>query len=222
MPEALTRFVYGLETSAEESERVLRLQGELQRLLYADHAETEGIVTPQIRMAIHSAWIERLQTYIPVSGTTFFDDMTKAQRRMHIKEPKTPKQCLAEAYMVLAKPVTVFAFGSQEDEFLLRHGGQIDTWTVRKYAEILWRNSRRPKHGESIISQLKINLDIGGALPEIRWSQLFQELGLTKEFLPRGRGGRPSNEAKKANFRRPKKLRIRSQSVRKPQQKTSD
>jgi hypothetical protein len=221
VPPALDRFIHGDELSHVDDQRILRLQNELERLLYADHAETEEIVTPEIRAAIHSAWIQRLQAHIPVSNTTFFDDLAEAQRRLHIRVPKTAVQCLAEAYMVLAKPVTVFGWWYREDEFLRRHDGRINTFTVRTYAEILWKNSRRLNHGESILAQLEINLDLGGTVPQIRWTELFRQLGLTNEFLPRERGGRPLREGKTKNTRRLKKLRADSQSGRKPVQKTS-
>jgi hypothetical protein len=181
-------------------------------LLYADQAFGEELITKEIRDAIHSAWSEPLQTHAPTSNTTFFDDLAEAQRRLHIRKLKNPKQCLAEAYMVLAKPVPVFGWWFNEDEFLRRHDGQINTYTVRKYAEILWKNYRKLQAGESLLTQLEINLDLGGRLPEIRWSQLFDELGLTEEFLPRDRGGRPLKEVKTQKFPRLKKRRIRSQS----------
>jgi hypothetical protein len=213
MPEALQIFIHGQEDSLRQGDRALRLLGELQRLSYADYAVGEGLMTEEIRDQIRSAWIERLLTQFPLSDTTLFADLAEAHKRFHIREPKTAKQCLAESYLVLANPVGHFCAWRSEDvdRFLARRGGQINTWTVRLYAEILWKNSRRPIDGVLPL-QMELRMEIGGTLPETRWSRLFEELGLTKEFLPRFRGGRPSKEVKSKNIRRPKKRRIHSQS----------
>jgi hypothetical protein len=209
VPDALKRFLHGGESSSSDDERLLWLMGEFQRLLYADYAFEAGVVSLEIRNQIHLAWTERLKTNFPLPDTTFFEDLSKAHRRFHEQELKTPKQCLAEAYIVLAQPegcARIMPGG--EVAFLERHGGRIDTATVKEYAAYLWADCR-----ERDSNNLQLELNLEGPVPtmsENHWYRLFDELGLTEEFLPRSRGGRPPKAAKKKNVRRPKNRRTRS------------
>jgi len=222
MPDALRAFSSGAEKSPRLEERIRWLMGELNRLeIFEDGALCRHMGLPEeLRIAGRLAWSQRIAQHAAANDEQFFDDLKEASRRRHLSYLKDIKDCLAEAYCVLAKPEgTYCGWPGVEVDFLKRRGGVINTETVKEFALYLWANYRQKEPS----SQLE--LDLEGPTPIIsrsRWSQLFQELGLTSEFLPRAHGGRPkakrgatrkkqgAKPGKNKNFRRVKSSGIKS------------
>jgi hypothetical protein len=165
--------------------------GELNRLVFLqDETICSKLRVPEgLRISARLAWSDRIAKHAEANDEGFFEDLKEANRRRHLQYQKSVKDCLAEAYLVLAKPEGITnAWPGPEVDFLNRHGGKINTETVKEYALYLWANCRQNKPS----NQLELKLDgPSPILSRSQWSRLFQELGLTPKYLPRAHGGRP-------------------------------
>jgi hypothetical protein len=184
------RYLIGEPGYSGADAHVRWLAGELNRLRFIDHlTEKEATV---VRERVHSTWLERLKRY--ALDPRFLRTWQRAAELLSApNQRRDPKACLAEAYLLLTKPEGTsccdpLGYESPVLAFLKKVDGQITTQTVRQYAEELWRGYYR-EIAKAAGAQAEFNF--GPTLANVRWSKLFDELGLTKEFLPRSRGGRP-------------------------------
>jgi hypothetical protein len=142
--------------------------------------------------SVYSEWLSRIISAAVNCDTDFCEDLAEAFRYIHHHALLDPKGCLALAYLELTRPKNYQPVQPQRaDAFLHWYGGPINTRSVQRYAEILYAALRSQRASEAS-SQLEL-FKLARAL-SVNWSKLFQQLGLTKEYLPRATGGRPRNK----------------------------
>jgi hypothetical protein len=190
IPPKMWRYLVGVEGYSGGDAHVRWLAGELNRLRFADQLTEEGGVV--IRDQIYATWLDRLKTRALDSG--FLQILQQAgQMLANPGALHDIKACLAEAYLVLTQWKGRKSFATDRFDipllaYLERFNGEITTRTVREYAELLWK----VYYGKRLNAQgAQQEWNFGPVLENVRWSRLFDELGLTPEFLPRSHGGRP-------------------------------
>jgi hypothetical protein len=195
------RFLIG-EAGYLGNEANLRwFSGELTRLRLVDRLKDDAMpeVFEAIRAQIHSAWLDRLKE--AESNPNFWETGRRAEEALAAPSRRgEPKACLAEAYLVLTKPEGTECFDPPENPgpeiaYLKKVGCQINTRTVRQYAQMLWREYR-----SEILGAKRAQQYFDFTVDHIHWSRLFDELGLTEQFLPRDSGGRPQKVRQRKNF----------------------
>lgn len=208
-------FLLGTEGYSGSEAEAKWLSGELNRIRYVDslyeevpatpgsaaaiRQEMRQALVPTIAQTVESAWVERIKKH--ALEPEFLKTWARAQELLAHRQPD-PKSCLAEAYMVLAKPEGTDCtdppgIPGPEIAFLKSRGGEINTRTVREYAEELWRGYYREMCGERGAPP---PFNFGPTLAHTQWWRLFKELGLTAEFLPRDPGGRSYKNHKLKKF----------------------
>jgi hypothetical protein len=140
IPPALRVYLSGTEGYSGTGAHVQWLAGELRRLKTASELK---YLPRKIRREIERTWLARIRQHI--SEPMFFEDLANAARLLAQPEHlPNAKRCLAEAYVVLAKPEGTQCFDppdlpGPEIAFLETVGNQINTRTVRLYAERLFK-----------------------------------------------------------------------------------
>lgn len=201
-PIELIKFLCGWEISEVESERIKSLVLQMDSLLNAFVSAKKGLGTQEELQKHYDVWGLRLAMHFADPKSEFFKDLVKAHKLwpQHGVGIKSPKQCLASAYIAL----TCDPLSGEAEEFLKSCDGAINTATVRQFAELLWEADQK-KHSDPQQMDLLLKWSDGRIILEAHWYRLFQELGLTEKILPRDRGGRRPGKVSRRSKKCPKR-----------------
>jgi hypothetical protein len=211
-PPEMVLYLKGDKDSQYQPERVLELVRLLRQLLIvgfwqskdevfsrdlkslygAEASHLFSHVLYQFGTSVYSEWLSRIISAAVICNTGFCDDLAEAFRYIHRHDLLDPKGCLSVAYLELTRPENYQPVNPlQADAFLHCCGGLTDTQSVQRYAEIL-HAALRAKRAPEPSAQLELFTQ--DPKLKVNWSELFKQLGLTKEYLPRAKGGRPRNK----------------------------
>ena len=214
IPPEMERYLTGDKDSQDQNERVLDLARRLRLLTTVglwpglDEAagrELKARIGTQtydqlessyagFKNPIYSEWLSLIIDAALKCDTYFCDDLAEAFRYIHHRKLLDPKGCLALAYLELSRPegyLTTESSKQRAAAFLHWYDRPINTQTVQRYAEILYA-ALRAKPASQDSSQPEL-FKLAPSL-SVNWSELHGQLGLTKEYLPRSKGGRPGKK----------------------------